>query len=185
MLDAAQSAQGLNSSAHTLNSSPKPIIVHKGLGSHKECLGRAQEAVEIVCKWSGTNYPWDRGWSAFYRNIEKLAVGAVRANRSTITVRPVQRLQTGSRHSLKKSLSDDTIGLGPGHVRRWARQVWWSRHAQEKVQPVWPVREILAHFRIFVSFHHSWNLSGFWAPWFFQDHHAASLFIVRQPILKR
>jgi hypothetical protein len=31
-------------------------------------------------------------------------------------VRPVWRRQTGSGHSLKKSLSDGTIGLGPRHV---------------------------------------------------------------------
>jgi hypothetical protein len=36
-----------------------------------------------------------------------------------------------------------------------------------------------------VSLHHSGNLSGFWALWFCQDHHVASLFIVRRPILKR
>jgi hypothetical protein len=35
------------------------------------------------------------------------------------------------------------------------------------------------------SLHHSWNLSGFWALWFCQDHHIASLFIVQRPILKR
>jgi hypothetical protein len=35
------------------------------------------------------------GWSAFYRNLEKLAIGAVRANlsdRSTIPVRPVHHI---------------------------------------------------------------------------------------------
>jgi hypothetical protein len=81
MLDTAQSAQGLNSSAHTQISPPKPRILHKGLRSHKECLGRAQEAVERVCKWSGTSNPQERGWSAFYRKLEKLAVGAIRSDR--------------------------------------------------------------------------------------------------------
>jgi hypothetical protein len=51
--------------------------------------------------------------------------------------------------------------------------------------PVWPVWQILAHSWNLVYLHHSWNLSGFWALWFCQDHHVASLFIVRRPILKR
>jgi hypothetical protein len=92
-------------------------------------FGGVQEAVERVRTWSRTSNPWERGWSAFYRNLEKLAVRAVRADRSdrsTIPVRPLWRLQTGLGHSLKKSLSDDTIGLGPRHVWRRAGQVWWS-----------------------------------------------------------
>jgi hypothetical protein len=36
-----------------------------------------------------------------------------------------------------------------------------------------------------VSLYHSWKLSWFWALWFCEDHHVASLFIVRWPILKR
>jgi hypothetical protein len=51
--------------------------------------------------------------------------------------------------------------------------------------PVWPVWQILVHSWNLDSLHHSWNLSGFWALWFCQDHHVASLFIVRRPILKR
>jgi hypothetical protein len=47
----------LNSSAHTQISPPKPRILYKGLRSNKEWLGRAQEAVERVCKWSGTSNP--------------------------------------------------------------------------------------------------------------------------------
>jgi hypothetical protein len=60
MLDVAQSAQDLNSSAHTQNSPPKLRIFHKELASHKEWLRRAQEAVEMLCKWLGTNNPRER-----------------------------------------------------------------------------------------------------------------------------
>jgi hypothetical protein len=42
-----------------------------------------------------------------------------------------------------------------------------------------------SHSWNFVSLHHSWNLSGFLALWFCQDHHVASFFIVRRSILKR
>jgi hypothetical protein len=51
--------------------------------------------------------------------------------------------------------------------------------------PVWLVWQISAHSWNLVSLHHSWNISGFWVLWFCQDHHVASLFIVRWPILKR
>jgi hypothetical protein len=51
--------------------------------------------------------------------------------------------------------------------------------------PVWLVWQILAHSWNLVSLYRSWNLSGFWALWFCQDHHIASLFIVRRHILKR
>jgi hypothetical protein len=51
--------------------------------------------------------------------------------------------------------------------------------------PVWPVWQISVHSWNLVSLHHSWNLSRFWALWFCQDHHIASLFIVRWHILKR
>jgi hypothetical protein len=40
--------------AHTQISPPDTRILHKGLGSHKEWLGRAQEVIEMLCKWSGT-----------------------------------------------------------------------------------------------------------------------------------
>jgi hypothetical protein len=115
--------------ADTQISPPNTRILHKGLGSHKEWLGRAQEVVERVCKWSGTSNPRERWWSTFYRNLEKLVIGAVRDDRSdqsNIAVRSVWRLQIGSGHSLKKSLLDDIIGLGPRHVWRWVRQVQWS-----------------------------------------------------------
>jgi hypothetical protein len=113
--------------AHTQISPPNTRIIHIGLGSHKEWLGRAQEAVERVGKWLGSSNPRERGWNAFYRNLKKkLAIGAVRADwsdQSIIPVRPVWRLQTSSGHSLKKSLSDNTVELGPRHVQRRARQV--------------------------------------------------------------
>jgi hypothetical protein len=67
--------------AHTQISPPNTRILHKGLESHKEWLGRAQEVVKRVCKWSGTSNPREREWSAFYRNLEKIVVGAVRADR--------------------------------------------------------------------------------------------------------
>jgi hypothetical protein len=51
--------------------------------------------------------------------------------------------------------------------------------------PVWPVWQILAHYWNLVLLHHSWKLSWFWALWFCQDHHVASLFVVQWPILKR
>jgi hypothetical protein len=57
MLDIAQSAQGLKSSAHTRNSPPNSRIFHKGLRSHKERLRGAQEAIRRLCKWSGTSNP--------------------------------------------------------------------------------------------------------------------------------
>jgi hypothetical protein len=50
---------------------------------------------------------------------------------------------------------------------------------------VWSVWQIPARSWNFVSLHHSWNLSGFWALWFYQDHYVASLFIVQRHILKR
>jgi hypothetical protein len=122
--------------AHTQNSPPKPRILHKGLISHKEWLGRSQVDVEILCKWLGTSNPWERGWSAFYRNLEKLAIGVVRANqsdRSTIPVRPEGWLKIGLGHSLMKTLTDDKFGLGPGHVRRRARQVWWCLNSNSHI----------------------------------------------------
>jgi hypothetical protein len=61
MLDATQSAQGLNSNAHTKNSPPNIIIFHKGIGSHKEWMERAQEAVEILYKWLETSNPQEKG----------------------------------------------------------------------------------------------------------------------------
>jgi hypothetical protein len=114
--------------AHTQISPPNTRIFHKVLGSHKEWLGRAQEAVERVCKWLVISNPRERGWNAFYRNLEKLVVEAVRANRSdrsTIPARPLGWLKIDSGHSLMKTLSDDKFGLGPGHVWRGAGQVLW------------------------------------------------------------
>jgi hypothetical protein len=67
--------------ARTQISPPNTRILHKGLGSHKEWLGRAQEAIERLWKCSGTSNPSERGWSAFYRNLEKPAIGTVRADR--------------------------------------------------------------------------------------------------------
>jgi hypothetical protein len=118
--------------AHTQNSPPNTRILHKGLGSHKEWLGRAQEAVEILCRWSGTSNPWERGWSAFYMNLDQLVVGAIKTtqlDRFTISIKPVWRFQTSSGHSLKKSLLDDKFGLGPGHVRRRAGHVRWCSNS--------------------------------------------------------
>jgi hypothetical protein len=46
MLDVVQSAQGLNSSAHTQNTPPNSRIFHKGLGSHKERLGELKRLLE-------------------------------------------------------------------------------------------------------------------------------------------
>jgi hypothetical protein len=111
--------------AHTQISPPNTRILYKGLGSHKEWLGRAQEAIEMLCKWPGTSNPWERE-SVPFIGIWKVVVGTVRADRSTIPVRPVCRLQTDLGHTQNKSLSDDTIGVGPGHIRRRDGQVRWS-----------------------------------------------------------
>jgi hypothetical protein len=75
VLDAAQSAQGLGLVLTTEISPPNSRILHLRLGSHKERLGRSQEAVKRSCKWSGTSSPRERGWRAFYRESGKLAVG--------------------------------------------------------------------------------------------------------------
>jgi hypothetical protein len=75
VLDAAQSAQGLGLVLTTQISSPNSRILHLRLGSHKERLGRAQEAVKRLCRWSGTSSPRERGWRAFYREPGKLAIG--------------------------------------------------------------------------------------------------------------
>jgi hypothetical protein len=50
--------------AHTQISPPNAKILYKGLGSHKEWLGRAQEAIERVRKWSASN-PRQRGGVPF------------------------------------------------------------------------------------------------------------------------
>jgi hypothetical protein len=52
-------------------------------------MGRAQEVVERVCKWLGTSNPRERGWSAFYRNLEKLAIGVVKADQFDQSTIPV------------------------------------------------------------------------------------------------
>jgi hypothetical protein len=48
--------------------------------------------------------PMREGVECLLLESEKLAVGAVRADQSTITVRLVWRLQAKSRHSLKEEL---------------------------------------------------------------------------------
>jgi hypothetical protein len=103
VLDVAQSAQGIELVLTTQISPPNSRILHLRLGSHKERLRRAQEAVKRLWKRSGTSYPWEWGWSAFYRESEKLVVEAVRLDQSewsTIPVRPVWWPQPGSGHSL-------------------------------------------------------------------------------------
>jgi hypothetical protein len=75
VLDAAQSAQGLGLVLTTQISPPNSKILHLRLGSHKERMGRAQEAVKRLCKWSGISPPRERGWRAFYRESGKRAVG--------------------------------------------------------------------------------------------------------------
>jgi hypothetical protein len=82
VLDVALSAHGLGLVLTTQISPPNSRILHLRLGSHKERLGRAQEAVKRLWKWSGTSNPWEWGWSAFYRESKKLAVGAIRLDRS-------------------------------------------------------------------------------------------------------
>jgi hypothetical protein len=47
----------LNSSAHSQNSPLNSKFFHKGVGSHKERLGRAQGVVERLFKWSETSNP--------------------------------------------------------------------------------------------------------------------------------
>jgi hypothetical protein len=74
VLDTTQSAQGLGLVLTTQMSQSNSRILHLRLGSHKERLGRAQEAVERLCKWLGTNNPWEKGWRPFYRFLEKLVV---------------------------------------------------------------------------------------------------------------
>jgi hypothetical protein len=74
VLDATQSA-GLGLVLATQISPPNLRILHLRLRSHKERLGRAQEAVKRLYKWSGTSSPRERWWRAFYRESGKLAVG--------------------------------------------------------------------------------------------------------------
>jgi hypothetical protein len=84
VLDVAQSAQDLGLVLTTQISSPNSRILHLKLGSHKERLERAHEAVKRLGKRSGTSNPEEWWWSAFYREFKKLAVGAVRLNRSDL-----------------------------------------------------------------------------------------------------
>jgi hypothetical protein len=70
VLDATQSDQGLGLVLTTQVSPSNSRILHLRLRSHKERLGWAQEAVERLCKWSGTSNPRERGWSLFYRNLK-------------------------------------------------------------------------------------------------------------------
>jgi hypothetical protein len=116
MIDLDQSAQGLNSSAHTQNSPPNSRILHEGHGSHKERLGRAQDVIKRLFKQLGTNNPQEKGWNAFI-GIWKTSHWGYHSR----PVRPVGCPQTGSGHSLKKTLSDGKFGLGHGHVWIGAR----------------------------------------------------------------
>jgi hypothetical protein len=54
VLDVAQSAQGLGLVLTIQISPPNTRILHLRLGSHKERLGRAQEAIKRLWKQSGT-----------------------------------------------------------------------------------------------------------------------------------
>jgi hypothetical protein len=92
VLDVAQSAQVLGLVLITQISPPNSRILRLRLGSYKERLGRAQEVVKRLLKWSGTSNPRERGWSAFYKESEKQAIGAVRldqSDQSTIPIIPV------------------------------------------------------------------------------------------------
>jgi hypothetical protein len=122
VLDAAQNAQGLGLVLTTQISPLNSRILHLRLRSNKERLRRAQEAIKRLWKWSGTSNPREWGWSGFYRESEKLVVGAIRldrSDRSTIPVRPVGWPQLGSGYSLKETLWISKFGLRAGHVRLW------------------------------------------------------------------
>jgi hypothetical protein len=72
--------------------------------------------------WISQREVGEWGWSAFYREFEKLAVGAIRVDRSdqsTIPVRLVWWPQLGSGHSLKETLWIGKFRIGPGQVRLW------------------------------------------------------------------
>jgi hypothetical protein len=133
MLDASQSAQGLNLSEHTQNSPPNSKIFHKRLGSHKEWLGG--ELNRLLKGYSNGQEPatHERGGGCLLQESGKLAVGGVRADRCTIPVRPVGWLQIRLGHSMMKTLSDDKFGLGSRHVRRGARQVRWSSNSNSHI----------------------------------------------------
>jgi hypothetical protein len=109
------SAHNINRSIQLKNLAPKTWITQREVGeSSRDC----QKVIKIVRK----QQPIRVGWSAFYRESEKLAVGAVRLNRldwSTIPVRPVRWPQLGFGHSLKESLWIGKFGLGPGHIWLW------------------------------------------------------------------
>jgi hypothetical protein len=110
VFEAAQIAQALNSSAHTQNSPPNSRIFQQRLGSHKERLGRAQEAVKRLCKWLGTSKPRERGWSPFLWIWKTSSLDCQRRLIwSTIPVRPVGWPPTGLGHSLKETLWIDKI----------------------------------------------------------------------------
>jgi hypothetical protein len=109
------SAHNTNLSTQLKNLAPKTWI------SQREVV-KISRGCQKVLKWSGTSRPWEWAWSAFYRESEKLDVGAVRLDRldrSTISVRLVWWPQLGSGHSLKETLWIDKFELGPGHVRLW------------------------------------------------------------------
>jgi hypothetical protein len=88
VFDATQIDQGLNSSAHSQNSPLNSKIFHKGVGSHKERLGRAHEAIERLFKWSETSNPWEREVECLLEEYEKLVIGSVRANQLDRRVTP-------------------------------------------------------------------------------------------------
>jgi hypothetical protein len=70
VLDVTQIAQDLGLVLTTQISPPNLRILHLRLGSHKERLDRAQEAVKMLWKRSETSNPREWGWSAFYREYE-------------------------------------------------------------------------------------------------------------------
>jgi hypothetical protein len=75
VLDATQSAQGLGLMLTTQISQPNSRILHLSLGSHKERLVRAKMIVGVLCKWSRSSNPQERGWMPFYSVSGKLGVG--------------------------------------------------------------------------------------------------------------
>jgi hypothetical protein len=109
------SAHKKNLSTQLKNLAPKTWISQREVGeSSRDC--------QKVMKTVRNQQPPEWGWSAFYRESEKLAVGAIRTNRSdrsTILVRPIGWSQLGLGHSLKETLWIGKFGLGTRHVRWW------------------------------------------------------------------
>jgi hypothetical protein len=121
MLDTTQSAQDLNSSAHTQNSPPNSRIFHKGLGSHKEGLRDLKRLLKGYTNGQELA-THERGGGVLFIGIWKTSHWSCQGR----SVKLVGWLQIGSGNSLMKTLSDDKFGLGPGHVQRRVRQVRWS-----------------------------------------------------------